>query len=301
MIDNPLNAMDIRGEVLTTQSVWDDTDIVHVLRGEQVIVPDFHTNVGLRLQSSPSASLVVKMEGQGDSFDPGLGAGFTATGSQLGIDDHIGGTMQIIGQPDFPVILTSLSDDTVGAGFQPDGQTLTDTNNNGWATLPKAGDWRSVRFEQFANDRNVELILETEAPSAAAPGENATPAAAQHLGDLAPFEYGGDDNLRLGFDIRGLLNEPNDLDVYSFEASAGTEVWLDIDRTTNTLNSVVELLDAQRDGHCAVGRLAAGDTGSELVVPLGLHLASRRSTPCRKWRTSTNRTMRRDFPKTTTR
>ena len=77
------------------------------------------------------------MEGQGDSFDPDLGAGFTATGSQLGIDDHIGGTMQIIGQPDFPVILTSLSDDTVGAGLQPDGQTLTDTNNNGWTTLAR--------------------------------------------------------------------------------------------------------------------------------------------------------------------
>ena len=45
--------------------------------------------------------------------------------------------MQIIGQPDFPVILTSLSDDTVAAGFQPDGETLTDTNNNGWTTLPR--------------------------------------------------------------------------------------------------------------------------------------------------------------------
>ncbi len=244
MIDNPLNAIDIRGEVLTTQSVWDDTDIVHVLRGEQIIVPDFHTNVGLRLQSSPSASLIVKMEGPGDNFDPALGAGFTATGRQLDIDDRIGGTMQIIGQPDFPVILTSLSDDTVGAGFQPNGQTLTDTNDDGWATLPQAGDWRSVRLEQYANDRNVELILETEAPTSSAPGENATPAAAQHLGDLAPQEFAGDDNLRLGFDVRGVLNQRNDIDVYSFEAEAGTEVWLDIDRTTNTLNSVVELIDA---------------------------------------------------------
>ncbi len=244
MIDNPLNAVDIRGEVLTTQSVWDDTDIVHVLRDEQIIVPDFHTNVGLRLQSSPSASLVVKMAGPGDNFDPALGAGFTATGRQLDIDDRIGGTMQIIGQPDFPVILTSLSDDTVGAGFQPNGEILTDTNDNGWTTLPKAGDWRSVRLEQFANDRNVELILEIESPTVAAPGDNATPASAQHVGDLAPSEFAGDDNLRLGFDIRGVLNQRNDVDVYSFEASAGGEVWLDIDRTTNTLNSVVELVDA---------------------------------------------------------
>ena len=244
MIDNPLNAIDIRGEVLTTQSVWDDTDIVHVLRGEQIIVPDFHTDVGLRLQSNPSASLIVKMDGPGDNFDPSLGAGFTATGRQLDIEDRIGGSMQIIGQPDFPVILTSLSDDSVGAGFQPDGQTLTDTNNNGWETLPQAGDWRSIRLEQFANDRNVELVLENESPAAAAPGDNAYPASAQHLGNLAPMEYAGDDNLRLGFDIRGVLNRRNDIDVYSFEAEAGTEVWLDIDRTTNTLNSVVELIDA---------------------------------------------------------
>ncbi len=244
MFNNPLNAVDIRGEVLTTASIWDDTDIVHVLRDEQIIVPDVHSNVGLRLQSSPSASLVVKMEGPGDNFDSSLGAGFTATGRQLDIADRIGGTIQVIGQPDFPVILTSLSDDTVGAGFTPDGQTLTDTNNNGWATLPAPGDWRSVRIDQFANDRNVDLVLETETLNTAAPGENATPDSAQYLGDLAAFEQGGDDNLRLGFEVHGVLNERNDIDVYSFEAAAGTEVWLDIDRTTNTLNSVIELIDS---------------------------------------------------------
>ena len=244
MVNNPLNGMDIRGEVLTTQSIWDDTDIVHVLRGEQIVVPDFHSEVGLRLQSSASASLVVKMAGEADNFDPYIGAGFTATGRQLEIDDRIGGTLQIVGQPDFPVILTSLSDDSVGAGFQPNGETLKDTNNNGWTTLPSAGDWRSVRLEQYANDRNVELVLETEIPTSTAPGENATPSSAQNLGDLAASEYAGDENLRLGFDIRGLLNARNDIDVYSFGATAGTEVWLDIDRTTNTLNSVVELIDA---------------------------------------------------------
>lgn len=324
MFNNPLNAVDIRGEVLTTQSTWDDTDIVHVLRtiedtGEvisatsptrfagdsdlsdvddfyngryvrfvtgplagqvqrvfdyvgssrtiillnpfsaapgvgdrfeivqsqgEIIVPDFHSNVGLRLQSSPSASLVVKMDGPGDNFDAHLGAGFTATGRQLDIADRIGGTLHIVGQPDFPVILTSLSDDTVGAGFMPNGETLTDTNNNGWQTLPQPGDWRSVRFEQLANDRNVELVLETESPAAAAPGENASTDTAQHLGDLAAFEYGGDENLRLGFEVHGSLGERNDLDVYSFEAAAGTEVWFDIDRSSSSLNSVIELLDA---------------------------------------------------------
>jgi DNA-binding beta-propeller fold protein YncE len=256
MWNNPLNALDIRGEVLTTWSVWDDTDIVHVLRN-QIIIPDFHSNVGLLLKSSPSASLVVKLDGPGDNFDPALGAGFTATGRQLDIRDRIGGTMHIVGQPDFPVILTSLKDDSVGAGTMPNGRTLTDTNNDGSATSPRPGDWRSVRFEQFANDRNVELIVEAESTRAPAPGVNATPATGQFLGELASSEFGGDENLRLGFHILGVLNEPNDIDVYSFNAAAGTEVWLDIDRTVPTLDTVVELLDSD-------GRVVARSTNSML-------------------------------------
>lgn len=243
MANNPLNAIDIRGEVLTTRSIWDDTDIVHVLRN-QVIVPDFHSNVGLILKSSPTSSLIVKLDGPGDNFDPGRGAGFTATGRQLDIRDRIGGTIQIIGQPDFPVILTSLKDDSVGAGTTPDGRTLTDTNNDGSATLPRPGDWRSIRFDQFANDRNVELIVESESTRSPAPGVNATPATAQFLGELASFEFGGDENLRLGFHVMGVLNEPKDIDVYSFNAAAGTEVWLDIDRTAPTLDTIVELIDS---------------------------------------------------------
>ena len=31
MSDNGINGVDIRGEVLTTEVVWDDTDIVHVV------------------------------------------------------------------------------------------------------------------------------------------------------------------------------------------------------------------------------------------------------------------------------
>ncbi len=43
---NGINGMLVRGSVLTTESVWDDTDIVHVLQDE-IIVPDFHTYGGL--------------------------------------------------------------------------------------------------------------------------------------------------------------------------------------------------------------------------------------------------------------
>ena len=40
------------------------------------------------------------------------------------------------------------------------------------------------------------------------------------------------------------LPDPTDVDVYSFRGTAGTEVWLDIDLTSYTLDTIVELLDA---------------------------------------------------------
>ena len=44
--------------------------------------------------------------------------------------------------------------------------------------------------------------------------------------------------------LHGLINEPGDVDVYSFDAVAGTEVWLDVDLTAVSLDSVIELIDA---------------------------------------------------------
>ena len=119
---NSINGMEVRGGTLTTESVWDDTDIVHVLR-DGIFIPNFHTFGGLRLESSTSESLVVKLLGED--------AGFTTTGSRLEIADHIGGRLQVVGQPDHPVVLTSLFDDTVGAGFDNNGRPQTDTNGGG--------------------------------------------------------------------------------------------------------------------------------------------------------------------------
>ena len=118
--NNNINGMLVRGATLTTESVWDDTDIVHVVQ-ETIYVPDFHTKGGLRLESSPTESLVVKLAGEN--------AGFTATGRPLDINDRIGGSVHIIGQPGRPVVLTSLSDGTVGAGLAPDGSPQFNTSN----------------------------------------------------------------------------------------------------------------------------------------------------------------------------
>jgi len=120
--NNAINGMRVRGATITTESVWDDTDIVHVVQKE-IVIPDFHTYGGLRLQSEGNASLVVKLSG--------ATAGFTALGRPLDITDRIGGSLQILGSPGFPVILTALTDDSVGAGFAPDGGPSVDTNNDG--------------------------------------------------------------------------------------------------------------------------------------------------------------------------
>src|SRR4029079_11142878 len=108
--NNTINGMQVRGETLTTETVWDDTDIAHIVQDE-VKADNLHVYGGLRLQSSTSASLVVKLTGSS--------AGLTATGTPLDINNRIGGTVQIIGQPGHPAVLTAIDDDSVSAGFDP--------------------------------------------------------------------------------------------------------------------------------------------------------------------------------------
>ncbi len=143
---NFTNGMEVRGGTITTETVWDDTDIVHVLQSE-ISVPNFHHVGGLRLVSQVDESLVVKLQG--------ASAGFTASGRRLDITDRIGGSVQVQGAPGFPVVLTSLKDDSVGAGFDPTGLPQFDTNGNSSGNAPVPGDWRSIRLEAVSNDRNV--------------------------------------------------------------------------------------------------------------------------------------------------
>lgn len=228
-----INGMVVRGQILTTESVWDDTDIVHVLLNE-IVVPDFHTYGGLTLRSRADEGLVVKLSGGS--------AGITAMGRPVDIADRIGGSVRILGTSGFPVVLTSLSDDSVGAGFDPNGRPILDTNNNG-ASSGSPGNWRSIRFEPYANDRNVSATAELESDQFQDTGTNDIVESAQDLGALATNLNGGDENLRLGFSVDGAIAARQDRDVYSFRASAGTVVWMDIDRTSGSLDSVLELLD----------------------------------------------------------
>ncbi|WP_145348533.1 tandem-95 repeat protein [Rosistilla ulvae] len=273
---DPLTAgeLAVSAVILTTRSIWDDTDIVHVPY-QQFITGNLHSSSGLRLQSRPDESLVVKFAGStttsqgkdtgsGSSADPFYGTGLTATGSLGDVDDRVGGTLQIVGLPGSPVVLTALADDTVGASLKPDGTPQTDTNNDQWATRPEPNDWRGIYLDEFSNDRNVEIVLEREAHDAPAPGLNADTVNPEVIGDLAATQYDSDDTLRLGFEVSGFLTE-NDIDVYAFSAVAGTEVWIDIDRTSYNLDSVVEILNSE-------GQLLARSTNStdELFENFGL-------------------------------
>lgn len=238
LLNDDLNGMRVRGATLTTESIWDDSDIVHILQSE-IVVPNFHSYGGLLLKSQSDESLVVKL---GTPASGGT-VGFTATGTPLDITDRIGGQVQVIGAPGFPVILTSLKDDSVGAGFSSTGQSLKDTNNDGSASVPAAGDWRGIRLDQYSSDRNVDTAIEFEPDQIQDVGVNDVPSAAQLLGGLATSLQAGDENLRLGFTLRGTIASPTDTDVFSFTGTAGTQVWFDIDRTDMALDSILELVD----------------------------------------------------------
>ena len=133
---NGVNGMEIRGGQLVTEGVWDDVDIVHVVK-ESIEVPNQHIYGGLRLVSDARGSLVVKFEtqeGEEQTNPAGLVVGgslFTAADEFRDIPDRIGGALQLIGHPDFPVVLSAISDDLVGAGFTIDGIAQLDTDNDG--------------------------------------------------------------------------------------------------------------------------------------------------------------------------
>ncbi len=110
-------------------------------------------------------------------------------------------------------------------------------------SIPDAGSWTGIIVREAANDRNVSLTNETETRFSNKVDSNAVPSQAQFLGELAPNLVSGDENRRLGFVVNGAVLTNQDEDVYSFVGVAGTQVWLDIDRTSSSLDTVIELID----------------------------------------------------------
>ncbi|REK17934.1 MAG: hypothetical protein DWQ37_05280 [Planctomycetota bacterium] len=127
--NNTINGMVVRGGRITVNGIWDDTDIVHVVFNTITMENQQSLTSTLRLQSSPTESLVVKVLGNNVSF--------VATGEALEIDDRIGGTLQVVGTPGHEVVITSAKDDTVGAGLTPEGLSQRDTLNRKGVIAPE--------------------------------------------------------------------------------------------------------------------------------------------------------------------
>ena len=239
-----LSGLEVRAGTITTETTFDDTDIAHLLF-DNITVGNLHSSGGLRLLSRPDESLVVKFTGAGSPNAASFGTGITATGSLEGINNRVGGTVHVIGMPGAPVILTSLNDDGIGSGLKPDGSSFTDHDGDGVTTRGAANDWNGIVLDEFSNDSNFAIVPELELLTESAPGLNGTAANAQFLGELAKDNLTADTVRRLGFEIDGYLSGNHDIDTYSFIGSPGSEVWVDVDRSTFTLDTVVELLDAE--------------------------------------------------------
>ena len=126
---------------------------------------------------------------------------------------------------------------------------------------PFENDWRGILLDEFSNDNNVAFLPELELSTEVAPGLNATTENAQFLGELASDILTGDDTRRLGFEVQGFLSGTNDVDVYSFLGTPGTDVFVDIDSTAFSLDTVIELLD--ENGNV----LARSDNSSVETLP----------------------------------
>ncbi len=184
------------------------------------------------------ANNVYTLDGTGFLASPGgtVVRGFgTTVQDYVSIVDATGGVAGDIDQiATSPVVANAFSQVLVSSIL---GQIAPSTND------AAAGDWYGIVIEPGANDRNVAFVPEEERAVATASSVNAIPDNAQQLGSLARDEVSSDENRRLGFNVRGTLSQNSDIDVYSFTANGGTEVYLDIDDTDFGFDTVVELID----------------------------------------------------------
>ncbi|MEL6899239.1 MAG: PPC domain-containing protein, partial [Planctomycetota bacterium] len=133
------------------------------------------------------------------------------------------------------------------------------------------GGWNGLTIREGASDRNVVAIREAESVGAVRFATNDNTGLSQFVGELAPDLDSGDENRRLGFVIDGVVSESSDSDVYSFIGEAGSEIWLDIDGTDNSFDSVVELINANGQTLALSDNSIAEEAGTlDIVTANGL-------------------------------
>jgi hypothetical protein len=164
---------------------------------------------------------------------------FASGNTQTDYIDMVFATNGIVGD-----ISQIAADPLTAASFS---RVMISSITSGLGNLSAPGDWRSVKLGQYSHDRSVAATNELEFSYTGGSDVNDQPDTAEYLGVLAPDEKSGDEARRLGFEAQGYisLDDPTDMDVYSFDATAGTVVWFDIDRTHPTLNTVLELIDSR--------------------------------------------------------
>ena len=118
----------------------------------------------------------------------------------------------------------------------------------GWNTVGTsgAGTWKGITLTQYSNDRNVAVVNELESSYTGSTGDtNGTPVKAI-VGHACADQLNGDETRRLGFVVNGSIsyNNPSDQDVYSFQGTAGTQVWFQISNTSPVLDTELQLVDA---------------------------------------------------------
>src|SRR5262249_39692902 len=148
-------------------------------------------------------------------------------------------------------------------------------------------DGQAITLGQYSNDRNVPVVLQALGQN----GQvlNSTPATAQFMGNLAPdlstdnsgAPPGGSDYQPLGFDIHGALNNPPDVNVYSFNAAPGTEVWFQVGNSSPALSSVLELVDAT--GKVLASSDPSGGVNNNVLTGLALNVINDASPPGPSW------------------
>lgn len=116
ILDNVGNGLEVRGGEMSTSGAWKNTDIVYS------VLATITVGEGTTLSLEPG--VVVKL-GDNAYFD-------------------VFGTFRAIGTDEQKVTFTSLKDDSVGG----------DTNGDGGASGPAAGDWTMIRFRDTSNDVN---------------------------------------------------------------------------------------------------------------------------------------------------
>ena len=151
----------------------------------------------------------------------------------------------MFGLPGAPVVLTSIHDDSVGAGMSPDGSSFTDHDGDGVATRAMPNDWRGLFLDQNSNDNNILVLPELELLTEVPPGLNSSVDNAQYLGELAKDVITANHARRVGFEVQGYLGGSTDIDAVSPHPQALQFGWILMRRAA--LDTVIEILDAEEN------------------------------------------------------